>query len=234
MLCAGLILLLIVLGASALWERVTPLDGLLGDRQTDTGERRTFALGDGSRLTLNARSSVDLQSDAAANQVHLRAGELLASAAPGSEAPLTVTTRQGAVRATDAHFLVRQEEGRSLVAVQENSVQLLAGGQSYRLQAGQAAWLGSDDIHPAAVSPHTRGAWQDGQLEMRNEPLGELVEALRPYRQEMLRISPAAARLRVQGVFSLDDSAQTLRTLAATLPIQVSHYGPWVTLIELR
>ena len=40
--------------------------------------------------------------------------------------------------------------------------------------------------------------------------------------------------MRVFGVFALDNTAQTLNTLAQTLPIKVTRYGPWLTLIEVR
>lgn len=80
----------------------------------------------------------------------------------------------------------------------------------------------------------TRVDWLDGCIDVRNEPLGELIELLRPYRSGLLRISPEAARVRVYGVFPLDDSDQVLRSLGETLPIQVTRYGFWLTRIELR
>ena len=69
---------------------------------------------------------------------------------------------------------------------------------------------------------------------MRDEPLGQLIEALRPYRAGLLRVSPQAAQLRVYGVFALDDSDRTLRSLAETLPVQVNRHGFWLTTVDVR
>ncbi|MNF09808.1 fec operon regulator FecR [compost metagenome] len=62
--------------------------------------------------------------------------------------------------------------------------------------------------------------------------LGEVIDALRPYRDGVLRISEAAAKLRVFGVFPLDDSERSLQSLAQVLPITLSRYGP-ITLIDI-
>ncbi|MDT4829116.1 hypothetical protein FQZ97_625300 [compost metagenome] len=59
-----------------------------------------------------------------------------------------------------------------------------------------------------------------------------MVEALRPYHRGLIRVAPAVRPLRVQGVYPLDDPERALTALAETLPIRVSHYGPWLTLID--
>ena len=69
---------------------------------------------------------------------------------------------------------------------------------------------------------------------MLDEPLEQVVEALRPYQRGFIRIAPQVRHLRVQGVFPLDDPARTLAALAETLPIQVDSYSPWLTLIRAR
>jgi transmembrane sensor len=86
-----------------------------------------------------------------------------------------------------------------------------------------------------AVAPslRTRASWTDGRVDVRDEPLGDLIDALRPYRAGLLRISPQAARIRVYGSFPLDDSDRTLVSLSETLPIRVDSFGGWLTRIDL-
>ena len=77
------------------------------------------------------------------------------------------------------------------------------------------------------------GTGERKTIELHDEPLSSLIDALRPYQTGVLRISPEAARLRVFGVFALDNTAHTLSALAQTLPLKVTRYGPWLTVIDV-
>lgn len=230
----GLAMFLLGLGAGAIGNRVAPLGDLLADLRTGTGERRTFTLADGSRLCLNARSAVDVRFSAGQRLVLLRDGELQADVAAEPGRPFIVATREGQVQALGTRFSVRQEERQSLVSVQQHSVMLSSGSApAQRVEEGQAFRFDGHGSQPVAASLRTRASWADGRIDVRDEPLGELIEALRPYRAGLLRISPQAAQVRVYGSFPLDDSERTLRSLAETLPIRVDSFGGWLTRIDV-
>ncbi|PAA32364.1 FecR family protein [Pseudomonas fragi] len=231
----GLLLLVLGLGAAGLVDRVTPLTGLTADYQTATGERKTVELADGSLLTLNARSAVDIDFNSDQRRVHLREGELQVDVAADAQRPFVVSTAQGQVQALGTRFMVRQGSTESLASVQQHSVQLhTLGGQQLHLETGRAASFTATRINPQTPTSRSQPDWLAGRVELHDEPLSALVEALRPYQTGMLRISPEAARVRVFGVFPLDNTAHTLNTLAQTLPIKITRYGPWLTLIDVR
>lgn len=231
----GLGLLLLGLGAGGVANRLTPLEGVFADLHSATGERKRVTLADGSRLLLNARSAVDIRFDALQRRLLVREGEVLVDVAAEAARPFVIATAQGEVRALGTQFLVRQNRDDSLLAVQQHSVQVTTThGASMRIEQGQAARFDAYGIHPEALSVHSRADWQDGQLVVHDEPLGDVIEVMRRYRPGLLRISPQAANVRVFGVFSLDDSDATLRALAETLPIRLAHYGGWLTRIEAR
>ncbi|CAN7383728.1 FecR domain-containing protein [Pseudorhodoferax sp. LjRoot39] len=216
--------------------------GLLPDWQADlhtaTGERRRHVLADGSQLLLDARSSVDLRFSAAERAIHLRRGQLIASVQPGP-APFVVHTAQGRVQALGTRFMVRQAEGRSLAVVLEHSVELATrdGQQRQLLRAGEAAWIAADGIAPLPADAWAEGAadWQRGRLVAQDQPLSEVVLALRAYRRGLLQVSAEAARLRVSGHYPLDDTDASLQLLAETLPIDVRVYrGGWLVRIAMR
>ena len=230
----GLLVLLLGLGAAGLVDRVTPLSGLMADQHTATGERKTIELADGSLLTLNARSAVDIEFSDGQRRVHLREGELQVDVAGDAKRPFVVTTAQGQVRALGTRFMVRQGSDESLASVQQHSVQLdTLGGQQRRIETGQAVSFTASQIDPQTPTSRSQTDWLQGRVELHDEPLAALVEALRPYQTGMLRISPEAARVRVFGVFPLDNTAQTLSALTQTLPIKVTRYGPWLALIDV-
>lgn len=218
--------------------------GLLPDWRADlhtaTGERRTFTLADGSRLQLDARSSVDIDFRAGLRLVRLRHGQLLATVAGGSDMPFVVRSRDGSVQALGTRFMVRQDETRSLALALQHDVMLRTGDADPPRQAvlreGQAAWFDGHGITPLAAGSvsDAAAAWTRGLLQADDLPLGEVVAALKPYRLGFIRVSPQAARLRVTGVYPLDDSDATLQALAETLPIDVRrHSGGWLVRVDL-
>lgn len=210
-------------------------DNLFADLHTGRGQRRDFNLADGSRLSLNAESAVDLQFDGQQRLVILRHGELLIQVAADPRRPLRVRTAQGEVCALGTRFLVAQERDASRVLVLEHAVQAsLFDGSQAVLQEGQSALLYRQRIVRLAGDQRHRADWLDGRLNVLDEPLEQVVNALRPYSRGFVRVAPAIRDLRVQGVFPLNDPDKTLAALAETLPIRVQRYSPWLTLIQAK
>ena len=234
------LLLATSVGAGYLAHRSQPLGELLADVHTGTAETRHTMLPDGSTLDLNARSAADLHFDAARRLVRLRAGELLvqvardAAAAGAPARPFAVQTRHGTAQALGTRYLVRQEAERSLVVVLEHSVAVQTGDGGQRvLREGQAAWMDGQRIEVVEQRMAHHASWTEGLLDVRDEPLGDVVAALGAWRKGLVRVSPAAARLRVFGVFRLNDTAQALQALVDTQPIRITSYGPLLTLIDV-
>lgn len=222
---------------AALWGgwRSDTTQGWLADLHTGRGERRSFTLADGSRLSLNSASAVDVQFDAGQRLLVLRHGELLIQVARDPLRPLRVRTAQGQVQALGTRFLVSQEQDATRVVVLQHSVRAsVADGQWAELQQGQAALLRDNTIERLTGEQQQRTAWLEGRLEVLDEPLHRVVDALRPYQRGYIRLSPAVRDLRVQGVFPLDQPQQALKALAEALPISVERYGPWLMLIDLK
>lgn len=218
-------------------ERQTPLEDLLADWRTGTGERRAFQLADGSSLLLNARSAADGAITPARRGISLRHGEAIVETAAQAR-PFLLTGVHGSLLAgahVGARFLLRQQNERSLAVALENAIELApSDGPRRVLQAGEGTWFGPGGLVPAPEVAPTAALWQHGQLEVHNQSLGEVIAALRPYRRGFLRISPEAARLRVYGSYPLDDTDRALQVIAETLPVAVrTHPGGWLVRIDV-
>lgn len=208
-------------------------DSLLADLHTGRGQRQDFTLADGSRLSLNAESSVDLRFDTQRRLVILRHGELVIQVAADPLRPLSVRTAEGEIRALGTRFLVAQEHGATRVVVLQHSVNVrLFDGTSIDLQEGQSAVMQAGNIAPLAGDQHHRADWMIGRLNVLDDPLEAVVNALRPYSRGFVRVAPEVRNLRVQGVFPLDNPDRVFAALAETLPIRVDRYSPWLTLIR--
>ena len=222
------------LGGSLAVQRRLPIEGLFSDFYSGTAERKRFTLPDGSVLILNARSIVDVQLSATLRRVQLKQGELSIEVASDPTRPLEVWTAQGRVRALGTRFNVRQMDGETLVGVQQHSVHVQTQfGPHAVVQEGCALRFTQAQMFPLAGDQSRADAWISGLLDVEDESLGTVIDALRPYRYGLLRVSPAAAKLRVFGVFSLDDSDRALQSLAEVLPIGINRYGQ-VTLIDVQ
>ncbi|MEE8875823.1 FecR family protein [Pseudomonas helleri] len=208
-------------------------ESLLADLSTGVGERNDFNLADGSRLSLNANSAVDLHFNSQQRLVILRRGELVIQVAPDARRPLRVRTAEGEVQALGTRFLVSQESAASRVVVLEHTVETrLFNGTTLALQEGQSALLYPRQIVPQAGDQHYRAEWLNGRLNVLDDSLAQVVDALRPYTRGLVRVAPEVRGLRVQGVYPLNDPDRAYTALAETLPIRVDRFSPWLTLIR--
>lgn len=210
-------------------------DALLADLHTGRGQRQNFNLADGSRLSLNANSAVDLRFDDKQRLVILRHGELVIEVAPDPRRPLRVRTAEGEVRALGTRFLVAQEQDATRLVVLQHSVEArLFDGTVQVVQEGQSALLHARQIALVSGDQRQRADWLNGRLNVLDDSLEQVVDALRPYSRGFVRVAPEVRGLRVQGVFPLDDPARAFSALAETLPIRVDRYSPWLTLISSK
>jgi transmembrane sensor len=236
MLRGGLAALLATTAAGWAAHRQTPLTTLAADLRTGTGQRLRHHLPDGSEITLDARSAADIAYGASQRLVRLRAGALTISVAPaGNGPPFAVQSAQGSVQALGTRFMVRQEEdGHTLAHVMEHSVRITTlGGTQHTLAEGESARFSARAITPLGTPRAAPAAWADGLIDVRDQPLADVIDALRPYLPGPVRVSPEAARLRVFGVFPLDRPQQVLQDLVDTHPIAVRRWGAWLTLVDV-
>ncbi len=225
-------------GTAALLQRFDPLQHTFADVHTATGQRRHFALADGSTLLLNARSAADVQFTHERRQVTLRAGALIADVLPGRQRPFCLVSAHGEVQPLDAgrpaRLLVRQQAQGSLVAALDQALRITPRqGPPVELPSGGTASLTAQGMRPATEEAVAAAAWESGRVTVYDRPLGEVIDALRAYRAGFLRIDPAAAALKVYGSYPLDDTDEALRSIAETLPVAVHvHSGGWLVRIE--
>lgn len=222
----------VAVGAALLAKPLgVPLTELSADIRTGTGERRAVTLDDGSELLLNAQSAADIQFDPQRRLIRLREGELLAKVASDRIRPFLIQTDQTRLRAYGNRFLVREREGMGQVVALNGAVEIDGqNGERLQLAAGHEVHYDRAGFGPVQASSSGATAWVDGFLQVRDRPLAEVIDALRPYHNGVLRLDPAVAGLRVSGLYRLDNPQQILDTLARTLPIHITRRtGLWVT-----
>lgn len=203
-----------------------------GDLYTGTGQRQSFRLEDGSQLVLDARSQVRPEFDGYRRRLRLREGRLLVDVARDPARPFVVDTGRGQVEAQGTRFQVSDDGASSRVVVLESRVRITtADGRQCLLERGQSARFDASAILARGPAEGGESAWLDGRLEVRDRPLGEVLEALRAYRRGIISVADDAAALRVSGIYPLDDSGAALALLEQSLPIRLDYHGPyWVSI----
>jgi transmembrane sensor len=210
------------------------------DHRTATGERREVLLADGSRVTLNTGSAIDVRYDTGQRLVHLRAGEILVQSHPDpspAQRPLRVQTTHGMLQALGTRFTVRQLDARTHVAVLEGAVRItpaLPGAPPAVLQTGEQASFTSDAVGAVSAADDTQAGWTQGLLLADRMRLADLAAELQRYRGGIVRCDPAVAELQVSGAYpvgSVADTERALVMLVTTYPVQARKRlrGHWLT-----
>jgi transmembrane sensor len=206
---------------------------LLADERTGTGQRRSIVLADGSTLLLNARSAVDIVMTPQLRQVLLRSGQVMVAVAKEAVLrPFVVHTQYGSVNALGTQFMVRLAEGGAQVDVLESIVEIRGGNEAVlRVPAGKSAWFGRSGATLLASSPEAEAAWVNGLLEVNDQPLSKVVDALRQYNSGIIVLAPSVAGIRVSGIYKLDNIDMALDSLQQTLPLRVTrHNRYWINI----
>lgn len=211
----------------------------LADLSTGVGERRELALPDGTRLHMNSGSAVNIRFTDTQRMLQLVRGEVFIATARETRRPyrpFLVETADGQAQALGTRYSVRQEDGRTSVAVEQGAVRLTPreGAGSLVVQADQGGAMTARSIVPAhAVSPDI-WAWRQGLLLADAMPLRDFLHELSRYRHGLLGCDDAVAGLRISGVFPLADLDSVLLSLPDSLPVDVRLRTRYWVQVEAR
>jgi transmembrane sensor len=200
--------------------------------QTKVGEQRSIVLADGSRVTLNTASKIEVRLQADHRTVQLLQGEVLFDVAQDAERPFDVHAGQVGVRAVGTQFDIDRRATRTAVTVVEGRVTVIVAdsptGNLPVLSAGdrvvvRGAAVGAleHDINLSEVT-----AWTQHQLVFRHRPLGEIADEFNRYNVGRIEIrSPSLREQELTGTFSSNDVASFVAVLAGTPGVQVVDDG---------
>lgn len=209
-------------GASLLAWQVAGSQGLLADQQTGLAQRRQETLPDGSSVWLDARTALDVAIDPLQRTLSLHRGRMLVQASAAA-LPLQVHAPQARIDANDARFIVqaRRDHALHVTALRGKVAVTQPAGDRLELAEGRRVTLADHRAPEQAAAHGTESLWTNGFIALNNEPLAQLIDALRDYHVGVLDLQADVAGLRVSGMFSLDEPDRTLQALAETRPVRV-------------
>ena len=213
----------VVLGAGA-WPLVDGVDVY----RTGFGERRVVTLDDGSKLSLDGRTRIEVRYTKGARELKLVAGQARFDVARDPLRPFKVAARDQTVVATGTAFnidvsapmvCVTLIEGRAIVldrdALKAKPVEL-RGGQQLVAPVDAPPVVEVADLGEAT-------AWQQGKIIFDDEPLAQAVERVNRYSERQVVVADAAARAqRVSGVFDAGDMDAFVEAVTYYLPVEAA------------
>ncbi|MEO6995888.1 MAG: FecR domain-containing protein [Lacunisphaera sp.] len=199
---------------------------------TPAAQRQSLTLVDGTRIELNAQTSVQIEINGKDRRVRLASGEAFFSVHKDPSRPFTVETPTGSVRVTGTKFAVTTESAGVLeVTVLEGSVKTSPGeltGQStapVMLNAGDhlvASPTGLVQQKLSASELIDTLAWRQGQIVFKGTPLRDVLAKFARYHGRGITASDEVASLPIGARFSLDDLDGFFDALEAALPVKVT------------
>ncbi|NZA27170.1 FecR domain-containing protein [Luteimonas sp. SJ-92] len=245
------VLALLAIGTGA-WLRLVP-----SAYQTGLGERQVVVLADGSRLSLDAQSRVDVRYTGDRRVLRLRRGRAKFQVARDPLRPFSVGVADKTVVATGTEFSVELLATQVHVILYEGSVEVLGGERGGALRpvsltpepetpAGAAAGaltpgtelvagIAADRALVKAADPVRSLAWEAGQLAFNDEPLSSAVERMNRYAEVPLAIGdPGAGRIRVSGAFVAGDTAAFVEGVTGIFPVRVIESDGRLTFVSAR
>lgn len=208
-------------------------DQFAGRITTERGEVRRIALADGSIMTLNGDSAVQVRYDDDMRRIILRRGEASFDVAHNKERPFIVSADGLKVRAVGTEFVVGIEDEGVEVTVEEGVVAVdgQPGGSAVprylkRNEQFVAAATGPRRVVLDGADVERRGAWRKGLLVFNGQQLA--VAASEVNRYSKLRVvieDPTLARAEFVGVFKLGDARAFANAAGAAFNAEVVRRG---------
>lgn len=225
---AALALLLAALGGMAGW-RSDAVQDRFPDYQVAVGNLRSADLADGSTLTVDSGSAVRTDVTGRARKVRLLRGRVLAHVAHDPARPFVVETPDGTVTALGTAFTVSREQEGTLVEVAASRVRACAAvtAPCRELGPGDRALIARGRVSPLRAAPAAGiGQWASGWLEVDDQEVSAVIDALNRYRTEPIRHDAAAlAGIRVTGSYPLADQDRALKAIGRTPGAEIVRDG---------
>ena len=231
---AAVVTLAVGLGGYLAWQADTgevPLPVPQASYQTAVGERSTINLPDGSTVSLNTASRLNLDYSPTRRQVTLTAGQALFEVAKDNKRPFEVLAGDQRIVALGTAFDVRLDaetgvqvtllEGRvSVDTVVEPTV--ATNAERRELVPGEQLVVKHNAPTVVAVADLERvTSWRDGRLVFRNDPLADAVREVNRYSNTQLFVQddPRLHAVRISGVFKAGGTNSFVTALETVYPI---------------
>jgi transmembrane sensor len=216
--------------------------------ETRVGERRRVRLDDGSIVSLNTGSVLQVSYNRKRRDVRLLKGQVLFEVAHKADWPFVVTVADRQVTAVGTAFDIRLEGTTVSVVLVEGKVRveplrlkgfdrLMPRLAEETLVAGEGlvAREGVAEVRVTAADVDRVTRWTEGQIVFRDDALSTAIAELNRYSQtRIVENDPRVAALRISGVFNTDQPQNFIDAVTAFYPVDAHRRSPGVVELVWR
>ncbi|MBL8505119.1 MAG: FecR domain-containing protein [Methylobacillus glycogenes] len=238
---ASITLVLALLAAGLVW-----LDPAYRSEQyaTAIGQRQFIQLADGSELTLNTNTRLEVSWHLRSRRVNLPQGQAMFHVAKANFRPFVVIAANSETRVLGTRFDVYHEDQQAhkqvTVSVAEGTVRVTSkaadGLNGTTLTASQQVKIDGDGhMHaPIAIDPSISMSWMNGKLVFAQTPLQQVIAEIQRYRTAPIQLQGKTAQLKLSGTFAIDNTDKLLQLLPDILPVRLEPQPDGSLLISSR
>lgn len=207
---------------------------------TGAGETSGILLADGSRVTLNTRSRIEVRLGAEDRRVTLMNGQAWFEVARDARRPFIVSAGDRDTIALGTKFDVRRTAGGVQVTLVEGKVAvqpIVATNPSSRvvLLPGEQIVTGGQGQKVRRVDLIQIADWRSGRVDFRDASVAEAVAELNRYRTLPISYDdPAIGTLRVSGLFFTSDTSGFIEALRLSYGLEAIETRQGVRLMRSR
>lgn len=190
---------------------------------TQVGEIRQVGLSDGSKVTLDTATKVEMEIGRSRRTAHLRYGRARFRIAP-AKTPFVVETDGTTITARNGVIDVEQVGGQGRVQVLAGAADVRGSAQGraepLMLGVGEAATVnsgGAEKTNAVEAAPD----WTKGMLQFDGTPLAEAVALANRYSEHHIILVGDLAALRLTGAFRAGDTTGLAKALAAAFSLSL-------------
>lgn len=192
--------------------------------QTPLGKREAFTLPDGSRVMLDAATTLDVRYSPRYRRIRLVEGQARFKVAHNAARPFIVYAEGQKIVDVGTDFNVDLVGPSVIVTLIMGRVTVAQANRSHHppimLRPGeQLVASPSLPVHVQFANTANATAWEDGLLVFHNEKLGSVVAAVGRYSEHPIRADAPVRNLKISGVFKEGDIATFLDVITHYLPV---------------
>ncbi|WP_238871667.1 FecR family protein [Halopseudomonas maritima] len=187
------------------------------------GQVQHIALSDGSVLTLDGASQVEVSWHLRSRRVDLQAGQALFDVAPARYRPFRTLAGSAEITVVGTRYNVSRLEDDVRVTVEEGKVEVRGQESKLRLTPGQQVRVHNGQFDkPTQVDAQSLTGWVEGRLVFDRTPLAEVLDTLKRQQNTIVRLNdPALAQLPVSGIFERANLSALPALLPKILPLEL-------------
>ena len=201
------------------------------DYATNYGEINELKLDDGSRVTLNSHSAIDVHYNNKSREVILKRGEAFFDVAHQPQRPFIVKSGQSQIKVLGTAFSVDKQDDQITVTVVRGKVQVSdATAQSQNLVPQQQVIMEpGKPFHLQQVNNLSLElSWRNGRLNFANKSLEDILDDLQKYdkRKWIVYLDSSTAHALLNTTVNIHDIDEWLGGIQTILPnIKVKNFG---------